>query len=248
MIKKRILITGWNGLIGNILSGSLPLYPIRGFDLVATPPLADATNLNAILPFFEGIDVVIDLAAVSDQFASWETVYRNNIPATWNVLEASRRAGVKRVIFASSNHVTGLYEYVRPYCDIVAENYQNLDPTALPHISSFMPVSPDGPYAIGKACGEAIGKYFAVQHSLSVICLRIGTVNKENRPLIPRHFATWLSHRDLVHLVERCIEAPESVPFAVFYGVSNNKWRFWDIRNAEKLIGYNPKDNAEQWR
>ena len=80
------------------------------------------------------------------------------------------------------------------------------------------------------------------------MCLRIGTLNPESRPQSPRHFATLLTHRDLVHLVDSCIQAPDEIEFGIFYGVSNNTWRFWDISNSEKLIGYQPQDNAEQWR
>ena len=111
-----------------------------------------------------------------------------------------------------------------------------------------MPIRPDGPYGLGKAFGEAAGRYFSDEHGLSVICLRIGTLNKEGRPLDQRNFATLLTHRDLVQLASRCIEAPDHVRFAIFYGVSNNRWRFWDISNSQELIGYEPQDNAEQWR
>ena len=111
-----------------------------------------------------------------------------------------------------------------------------------------MPIRPDGPYGIGKAFGEAAGRYYSDVHGLSVICLRIGTLNRESRPTSVRHFATLLTHRDLVQLVRRCIDAPDDLRFAIFYGVSDNKWRFWDISNARDLIGYAPQDDAERWR
>ena len=110
------------------------------------------------------------------------------------------------------------------------------------------PIRPDGLYAVGKAFGEALGRLYADEHGLSVICLRLGTVNAADRPQVPRHFATLLTHADLVRLVRCAIDAPDDLRFAVFYGVSNNTWRFWDLTGPREAIGYEPQDNAETWR
>ncbi len=251
--KKKVLITGAAGLIGGVLRQGLrsgyelsgvDMTPVAGFDSL----IADTTDLDAVQPAFEGVDTVVDLASVPDQDSGWDVVYENNLISTYNALEASRRAGVKRVIFASSNHATGNYEDDHPYSAIVAGDYAGLDPAAIPYVTTAMAIRPDGPYGIGKAFGEAAGRYFSDKFGLSVICLRIGTLNRAGRPLNPRQFATLLTHRDLVHLVERCIEAPDNLKFGVFYGVSDNRWRFWDISNSREAIGYTPRDNAERWR
>ena len=251
--KGRVLITGASGLIGGVLLealagdhelSGLDITPVPGFDSL----VAGMTDLEAIQPAFEGKDVVIDLAAKPDHLGPWDVVHRNNLPSTYNALEAARRAGVRRVIFASSNHVTGMYENDHPYSAVVAGRYEGLDPWAIPHITTDMPIRPDSPYGVGKAFGEAAGRYYSDRYGLSVVCLRIGTLNRASRPLEARHFATLLTHRDLVHLVERCIEAPDGLGFAVFYGVSNNKWRFWDIENSREAVGYRPQNNAEAWR
>jgi hypothetical protein len=81
-----------------------------------------------------------------------------------------------------------------------------------------------------------------------VICLRIGTVNAEGRPRNAREFATLLTHSDLVRLVDCSLSASDDLRFGVFYGVSANTWRFWDIDDARQTIGYQPRDNAEAWR
>ena len=251
--RKKILITGASGLIGTILRQSLvesydlfgiDVEIITGFDCL----VADMTDLNTIKHAFLGKDVVIDLAAVPDRDSPWEIIYQNNMVATYNTLEAARLTGVKRVIFASSNHTTGMYENDKPYSDIVTGNYEGLNPEDIPLISVATPLRPDGHYGIGKAFGECIGRYYSDTYGISVLCLRIGTLNQEGRPIEPRQFATLLTHPDLVQLVERCIEAPENLDFGVYYGVSNNKWRFWDIGNSLLEIGYCPEGNAELWR
>ncbi len=252
--KKAVLITGASGLIGGLLRRAFEgRYALRGLDRRPAPgfdsmTVADATDPDGIAPAFRGADAVVDLAALSDQHTPWDQVYANNIPSTYNVLEAARRAGLRRVVFASSNHVTGLYENDPPYSDVVAGRYDGLDPETLPRITADAPIRPDGPYGIAKAFGEAAGRYYSERFGLSVLCLRIGTVNPEGRPLNIRHFATLLTHNDLAELVSRCIDAPDSVRFGVFYGVSGNKWRIHDVEAAREVIGYAPEDDAESWR
>ena len=251
--KKRVLITGSSGLIGGVLSRALSdAYEISGVDLRPEPGpdslAVDMTDLDALVPAFEGVDVVIDLAAQAEQTTVWGRVWQNNLPSTYNALEAARRSGVTRLIFASSNHVTGMYESDHPYSEIVAGEYGGLDPSDIPQITADMPIRPDGLYGIGKAFGEAAGRYYADEFGLSVICLRIGSLVKESRPLNTRHFATLFTHDDLVQLVTRCIEAPDGLRFDIFYGVSANKWRFWDIGRARSVVGYRPTGNAEDWR
>ena len=158
----------------------------------------------------------------------------------------ARLNGVKKYIYASSNHVTGMYESDKPYADIISGDYSKIG--TYPRITSDMPIRPDGYYGVGKAFGESLGRYYSENHDMSLICLRIGTVNQENKPLNIRQFATLLTHSDLIHLTECCISALEDVRFAIYYGVSKNKWRIWDISNAVEEIGYHPKDDAEYYR
>lgn len=249
---KRVLITGVAGLVGGILhEGLRGEYELSGLDRRRAPGVdhvADVKKLRRIRRAFTGKDAVIDLAANPSVSATWKEVYENNVLATINTLEAAREAGVSRVVFASSNHVTGLYERDHPYSAIVAGRYEGLDPSALRRIRSDDPIRPDSPYGVSKVLGEAAGRYYAEEFELSVICLRIGTVNAAGRPQQDRDFATLLTHRDLVHLVDCCLKGPEDVRFGVFYGVSANTWRFWEIEDAEAALGYRPRDDAEAWR
>jgi nucleoside-diphosphate-sugar epimerase len=197
---------------------------------------------------FAGVDAVVDLAANPDHTAGWPEIWKNNLRATMNSLEAARRAGVRRYVFASSNHVTGMYERDLPWSAIVAGEYAGLDPASIPLIAASAPIRPDGAYALGKALGEAAARWYSDSFGLSAICLRIGTVNRADRPLAPRDFATLLTHADLLRLVERALEASDGLRFGVYYGVSRNTWRFWDISDAAAEIGYEPQDDAESFR
>jgi uronate dehydrogenase len=246
----RVLVTGAAGLIGGILREGLgPSHGIAGVDRVrGADRVVDMRKLRQVARAVSGMDAVVDLAANSDVAASWESVLRNNVAATFNCLEAARLAGVTRVVFASSNHVVGLYERDEPYASVVAGEYGGLDPERLPRLTSTAPIRPDSAYGVGKAFGEAAARFYAEEYGLSVICLRIGTVNHEDRPTHVRQFATLLTHRDLVQLVACCLDAPASTGFAVFYGVSRNTWRFWDIEEARTAIGYEPVDDTERWR
>ncbi len=252
-MAERVSITGAAGTIGTVLAGALRgRYSVAGADVRPDPAAgiveADMTDLESAVGVLEGADVVIDLAANADQYASWDEVNRNNFPATINAMEAARRVGARRLIFASSNHAVGNFELDSPYREIVAGDYRGLEPGDCPLVGADVPIRPDGPYGVGKALGEAVGRYYSEVHGLSVICLRIGTVNGEDRPLTVRNLATFLFHADLVQLVQRCIEAPRDLDFGIYYGVSNNTWRFWDLTNAEAEIGYRPSENAERFR
>jgi uronate dehydrogenase len=249
---RRVLITGAGGLVGQVLRQALADdYDVAGVDarrrLRDGISRADMTQLRQAERAVDGAEVVIDLASAHWQ-QPWEVVRKNNIPATWNALEAARRRGVRRVVYASSNHVTGLYERDEPYARIVAGDYDGLDAATVPKITTAMTLRPDTPYGVGKALGEAAARYYAEEYGLSVLCLRIGTLNRASRPLTARHFATLITHADMARLVRCCIEAPSGLTYGVFYGVSANTWRIWDIDDARRAIGYEPQDDAETWR
>lgn len=255
MTRQRLLITGGAGLIGGVLrAGLADTYDIRVVDRVhcedgADSFVADMTNLDEVLSAFEDVDAVVDLAAFANAEISWDDVLANNIPATRNALEAARCCGVRIVVYASSNFITGSYDADEPYRSILAGEYSDVKPGEFPKVRVEDAIRPDSAYAVGKAFGEAAGRHYAEKYAMSVYALRIGTVNAENRPLKPRHFAKWLSHRDLCQLVDRCVSAPhDGGSFRTYYGVSGNTWRIWSIDQAKADIGYEPVDDAEAWR
>jgi NAD+ dependent glucose-6-phosphate dehydrogenase len=251
--KPLVLVTGSSGLIGGVVIRTLSeKFEFSGLDIAkpATAPdvptlVTDLHDLDAVLPAFEGVDMVVHLAANPDQRGSWDSVLHNNIITTYNVWEASKRGGVKRIVYASSNHAVGMYELEDHAGDIRTGNYGDREPGAFPQIDNTVTIRPDGYYGIGKAFGEATGAYYHDNFGIEAACLRIGTVSRDDEPKANvRMKSTWLSHRDAVHLIDRCLSV-DDLGFQIFYGVSNNTWRFWDIEHAKQFLGYNPQDNAQ---
>lgn len=203
---------------------------------------ADITDLSQVRPVlveFEPVGKILHLAGDPNSHADWKSVLWNNIHGTWNVFQAANEVGVKRIVFASSNHVTGYYEGKPPRL------HKESDP---PMIEVEDPARPDGPYGISKLAGEAIARYFYDEHGMEAVCLRIGSVLPDDDPTTSeRNMSTWLSHRDLKHLVLMALTADQEFPgFGIYYGVSGNSRRFWDISTAKEELGYTPKDNSSE--
>jgi hypothetical protein len=93
-----------------------------------------------------------------------------------------------------------------------------------------------------------LARHFSDTYDISIICLRIGAVNREDRPTSPRHFSVYCSQRDIAQMIEKCIAAPDSVKFDIFFVVSNNKWSYRDVAHAREVVGYEPQDATEDYR
>lgn len=185
--------------------------------------LVDATDVDAVVSHMEGVDVVLHLAAYPEE-AEWERHFPLNYTLTYAALEAARRAGVKRFVFASSIQAVGFH----PLDEVI-------DHTARPRPSGF--------YGTSKVSGEALASVYADKHAMSVACVRVASF--EDRPKDIRMLSTWLSHEDGIHLFDRCIEAPNHHYF-VIYGVSANT-RCRIDNSAAAWLGYVPKSNAEDY-
>ena len=244
-MKKRVMITGAAGLIGGILIDKFKeSYDLVLMDRVPVGHLesvvANITDLDVIRDAFSGVDTVLHLAAEPDMNAKWGIVLKDNIITTYNVFEASRLEGVKNIIFASSNHAVGMWELKSPEFPLhLLESPPSIDHTVQPR--------PDGYYGVSKCFGEALGRFYSDEYGIGFIGLRIGTVTKEDDPTEnPRWRSTWLSHRDLAHLFGCCLNS-EGIEFDIFYGISGNTRRFWDLGHARDIIGYDPEDDAESF-
>ena len=247
--NKTVLVTGMSGLIGGFVGPhlseryqvrALNRRPVQGFETVR----ADISDLDAIRPAFESVETVVHLAGLIEGADS--DIVTANIDGTYNVFEAARQAGVKRVVFASTGSVAGGYGADEPYRHILAGEYSKA-PRQWRMIRHDDPVRPNGMYAASKAAGEAIGRYYAESHGLSVICLRLGRVEPQDRPLSAGHMVVLLAHRDCIQLIDCAIEAPDHVRFDIFFGTSANKWGIRDIEHAHQIIGYSPQHELGDW-
>jgi nucleoside-diphosphate-sugar epimerase len=251
MPTTTVLVTGLSGLIGSALrKGLAGRYDLRALNRGPVEGIpchrADIGDLTAIRPAFAGVDVVVHLAAIARSGAPWDDILHHNIVGTYNVFEAARQAGVKRVIFASSGATVSNCERDVPYSDLVAGRYDEVP--SWPMLTHESPPRPSGLYGVSKVFGEALARHFADTSDMSMICLRIGAVTPEDRPTTPRHFAVWCSQRDIVQMIERCIEAPPSLRFDVFFVTSDNRWGYRDLDHPRSMVGYQPRDRAEDHR
>jgi uronate dehydrogenase len=235
-VSGPVLLTGAAGRIGTVLRGGLPErgWAVRSLDVVPVPDprpgeehvVADVTDPAAMAEAVSGTSAVVHLGGLSGE-STWAAISHANIDGTQCVLEAARRAGVPRVVLASSNHATGFTP--RPASGLLRED----DGLA----------RPDTFYGVSKVAMEALGALYADRYGLDVVCLRIGTAAPE--PLTTRHLSTWLSPRDQVSLVDAALRAP-SPGFAVVWGVSANTRGWWDL-TAARALGYEPADDAEAY-
>jgi len=242
MGPPRLLITGSKGKIGKILMDALTdSFEVYGVDILDTSgertfraDIVDYEQLSRVLSMLAPIGCIVHLAADPRVSAGWDSVLKNNIIGTKNLYEAAKEYEVKKVVFASSNHVTGAYEGIPP-------SLHEQDNPRLITIND--PIRPDSDYGTSKAFGEAVARQYYELYGVQSVCLRIGSFLADDNPTKnERVRRTWISHRDLIQLVTKSILS--EVEFGIYYGVSNNKGSFWDISNAGKEIDCYPEDDA----
>jgi len=231
---KKIALSGAGGQLGSVVraaliargiplrsaAGSRALVPLMEGEDVMHGDLRDPAVVDRLLA---GVDVLIHFAGTSVERPLPEII-DNNLRALVEVYEGARRQGVRRVVFASSNHAIGMY----PVTD---------------HLDLDCALRPDGFYGLSKVWGEALARMYWDKHGIESICVRIGSCLE--RPTEQRHLSTWFGHRDLLHFLDRCVEA-EDVGFITVWGVSANKRSWWDNSGAARL-GYQPTQDAEAY-
>ncbi|NKB72287.1 MAG: NAD-dependent epimerase/dehydratase family protein [Candidatus Latescibacteria bacterium] len=248
--QKHILITGMSGLIGTLVGRHLAQHhriralnrrPVAGVDTVQ----ADIADRDAIGPAFTGIDTVVHLAALIE--GPDAQLMAANVEGTYNVLEAARQAGVRRVVLASTGSVAGAWAKDEPYCHMLRGDYAQV-PSTWRLIRHDDPVRPNGLYAASKVASEGLARYYAEAHGLSILCLRLGRVEPSDQPQSPGHMVVFLTHRDCIQAVARSVEAPASIGFEAFFVTSANKWAMRDLTRAQQVIGYRPQDGLGDWK
>jgi uronate dehydrogenase len=229
---KPVLVTGAAGGVATMIRPLLRQeYRLRLSDLRPVPDpkenedvvTADLTDVEAVRKAVSGVDGIVHLGGYSVE-AEWETIHAANIVGCYNLFEAARLEGVRRIVFASSNHATGFYSRSQT-------------------IGIDAPVRPDSRYGLSKAFGEGVGALYAYKYGAQVLSIRIGHVAE--RPADRRRLAIWLSPRDLVQLVRIGLEHPD-LRHEIVYGMSDNRRAWWDNSNAVRL-GYRPLDRSEDY-
>jgi uronate dehydrogenase len=230
----RLLLTGAAGGLGRVLRPrlaacceTLRVSDIADLGAAAAKEEARPARLEdkaAVLALLEGVDAVVHLGGISTE-GPFEPILEANIRGAFHLYEAARVHCVKRIVFASSNHVTGFYR-----------QNQTIDPT--------MPMRPDGYYGLSKAFGENLAQFYFDRHGVETVSLRIGSSFPE--PKDRRMLATFLSYDDLERLVIASLTAP-AVGHTVIYGMSDNRLTWWDNTSA-RHVGYRPQDSSEPFR
>jgi uronate dehydrogenase len=187
--------------------------------------VASVTDLAAMTQACAGADAVIHLAGVPSE-GPWDTIMETNIHGTYTVFEAARRAGVPRVIFASSNHAVGF------------------TPRSAFPVPDYTFPAPDTYYGVSKVTGEALAALYHHRYGLDTICLRI--LSCFEQPTTLRMLSTWLSPDDTGRLFEACLSA-ERPGFRVVFGVSANTRGGWVSLDEARALGYQPQDDAEAY-
>ena len=236
-LPRGVLVTGAAGNIGRYFAeNSGGRYRLRlmvretedgnalaSFGEIVT---GDLSNLDVLKELCRGVDTVVHLAGAASPSATWDEILPANIVGTYNLFVAAKSAGCRRVVYASSIHAVSGYP-----ADV--------------QVKSTEPVNPGDLYGVSKCFGEALGRYFAEKENLSIIALRIGafqpieTAQKEESVGL---LDAFVSRRDLQQLLQRCID-DERLQFAIFNGLSDNRFKRLDLSDARELVGYEPQDD-----
>lgn len=229
-MTRKLLITGASGVIGSVLlDGLKEHYDVLGTDVEGDAskgivPL-DVTNEQQLQQHMEGVDTVLHIAWKKDEDDFLGVALPVNVGGAYQIYEAARKHGVRRVIFASSNHATGFYQ--------VGEEIDVNDP-----------YRPDSIYGLSKCYIELLGRWYADRYGLSSFNVRIGNFPGDDRPHSERSMHIWISERDMIQLMRCCIEADDDRKYMNLYGTSANTDNYYDIGYLEQEIGYKPQDNA----
>ena len=239
-MRERILITGPGGRVGKEIVPLLREHfalrlldaaPLQQLALVGDDEFvqADIRDLATLRTACLGTRAMIHLAAVSDEDDFHTKLLPTNLEGTYNAFEAARQAGLKKVIFPSTGQTVLYYpkgEWVTPE----------------------MPPRPWTVYACTKLFGEALARHYSEKYGMSMIVIRLCWFQAYDSELLRKPGdiqREWCSPRDFTQLLVKSIRA--DLPFAIFFGLSNNTGRFWDISNAQNLVGYAPADNAADY-
>jgi len=241
--RRKVLVTGAAGNIGSYFAehsadrydlllmikgdeDEKDVEAIRKFGEIVT---GDISNLDDMKRLCVGVDTIVHMAANPSPSATWDSVRDVNITGTYNTFAAAKACGCRRVIYASSIHAVSGYP----------ADYQ---------VHTSEPVNPGDLYGVSKCFGEALARYMAEQEGVSAICLRIGAFQPDESARDEDSVGmmdAWVSRRDLNQLIQKSIDV-EELKFAIFHGLSDNRFKRLDISDARELLGYAPQDDLTE--
>lgn len=231
---NRLLLTGAAGGLGKVLRESLKPSTtlLRVSDVASMAPAGageevmpcDLADKRAVDALVQGCDAIVHLGGVSVE-RPFEEILEANIKGIFHIYEGARRHGVRRVVFASSNHVIGFYKQSE-------------------RIDAHAQRRPDGYYGLSKSFGEDMAQFYFDRWGIETVSIRIGSSFPE--PANRRMMHTWMSYRDLTTLMEKALFTPD-VKHTIVYGMSDNQGVWWDNRAAAHL-GFKAQDSSEVFR
>lgn len=232
---NRLLLTGAAGGLGKVLRQSLRPFTriLRLSDIAEVAPaldeseevqLCDLADKQAVDQLVAGVDAILHFGGVSVE-RPFEEILGANICGVFHIYEAARRHNVKRVIFASSNHVIGFHKQGH-------------------RLDAYSPRRPDSYYGLSKCYGEDMASFYFDRYGIETVSIRIGSSFSE--PQNRRMMSTWLSYGDLTQLLECALYTP-NVGHTVVYGVSDNQNVWWDNSYAAHL-NFKARDSSEPFR
>ena len=227
----KVLLTGPSGRIGpHLLAPFERCYQLSTFDLQASPRadsyIGDLNDLDSLRRALRGVEVVLHLAATSDEAPFTEELLPNNIGGLYNLLEAAHLEGVRRVVFASS-------------VQTVWDQFERTDAPIETNVNA-----PCSLYGVSKIFGEVLGQWFHRHRGLEFVAIRLGwfeqTEKLETNAWINN---VWISPGDCAQLFRRAIETPD-IGFAIVNGTSKTPRELLSLRSARELLGYQPRDQS----
>ncbi len=249
--KPKVLVTGASGLIGQLVINRLgDRYAFSGLSrrpLEGVPyTQASVTDFDAVRRASAGMDMVLHLAAETQDYDDWDKVVDVTMGGTLNVFRAAQEAGVKRVVFASAGSTMLGYQFdpASTYAQLADNKLQRM-PADARMILHTDPARPADFYSVGKLFGEQAGRLFSDRYGMSVLVIRVGAVLPHDKPTIVRELPGYLSHRDLVSIIDKTLSAPMSMRYDIFHAVSDNARRWRDIDHSRKTLGWEPLDSSD---
>lgn len=247
-----IAVTGAAGTVGRETLPALSEHDVtalthRDHDNMESTVI-ELEDKEGLVDAFTGHDTVVHMAANGSATAPWESVSQINIDGTYNVFEAAREAGIERMIFGSSNHVTHMYNMPAP--DEPGGTVADARPVSRDDL-----FRPSSYYGVSKLAGEGLGSLYADRYGLEVVNLRIGYLQTEailrdhqdDEPERARQArAMYLSPRDYRQAIQRAVTVDLNENPLTVNLVSRNDDRYHTLIEALRGLGYHPRDNSAE--